>query len=36
MEGGSWRKLEEDAFLIEVEDEEVVITLEPSEKRYYY
>lgn len=36
MEGGSFRQLEEDAYLIQVEDRDVMITLEPSEKRYYY
>ena len=36
MEGGSFRQLEEDAYLIQVEDREVTITMEPSEQRFYY
>lgn len=36
MEGGDWKELEEDVYLIEVEDRDAEITLEPSEQRYYY
>ena len=36
VEGGSFVKLEDGAFLIEVTEEEAVIELKPAEKRYYY
>ena len=35
MEGGSFRQLEQDAWLIQVQEEKVSITLEPSDERYY-
>ncbi len=36
VEGGTFTKLEDGAFLIEVTAEEASIELEPAEKRYYY
>lgn len=35
VEGGSFKKLEEDAWLIQAEDEKVSITMKPSDERYY-
>lgn len=35
MEGGSWQELEEGAYLIEVDQEQVTVTLEPAEERFY-
>lgn len=36
VEGGSWRRLEEGAYLITAEEEEVLITLGPADERYYW
>ena len=30
MEGGSWKRLEEGAYLIRADEEEILITLEPA------
>lgn len=35
VEGGSWKRLEEGAYLIEAEKEEVLITLGPADERHY-
>lgn len=35
VEGGSFKKLEDGAYLIEVEDREAVIWMEPADERYY-
>ncbi len=35
MEGGSWQELEEGAYLIEVDQNQVTVTLEPAEERFY-
>ena len=35
MEGGTWQELEKDAYLIEVEENEVTLTLEPADRRFY-
>lgn len=35
VEGGSFKKLEDGAYLIEVEDREAVIRMEPADERYY-
>lgn len=35
MEGGSWQKLEEGAYLIEVQEEEVILTLDSTDRRFY-
>lgn len=35
MEGGSWIRLEKNAYLLEVRDKEVTITLEPDDNRFY-
>ncbi len=35
MEGGSWQKLEEGAFLIEVTGSEAALTLESTDERFY-
>lgn len=35
VDGGSFRKLEDGAYLIEAEDGEAVIWLQPADKRYY-
>ena len=35
VEGGSWKRLEEGAYLISADEEEVLITLEPADERYY-
>ena len=36
VEGGSWKQLEEGAYLISAEEEEVSITLEPADERYFW
>lgn len=36
VEGGSFQKVEEDAWLIQAEKENVTITLGPSDTSYYY
>ena len=35
MEGGNWQKLEEGAYLIEVAQSDVTLTLEPADQRFY-
>lgn len=35
LEGGSWRRLEKDAYLIEAQGGEVIITMEPADARFY-
>lgn len=35
MEGGSWQKLEEDAYLLEVTQSEVTLTMESTDRRFY-
>ena len=35
MEGGSWKRLEKDAYLLAVREGEVIITLEPADERVY-
>lgn len=35
MEGGSWQEIEKDAYLIEVRESQVTLTLEPNDKRFY-
>lgn len=35
MEGGSWKRLEKDAYLLTVREGEVMITLEPADERIY-
>ena len=35
VEGGSFKKLEDGAYLIEVSDREAVIWMEPADERYY-
>ena len=35
MEGGSWQKLEEGAYLIEVQEEEVTLTLDSTDTPFY-
>ena len=35
LEGGSWKRLEKGAYLIEADSEEVVITLAPEDVRFY-
>ena len=35
MDGGSWEKLEEGAYLVEVTQEDVVLTLGAADQRHY-
>lgn len=35
IEGGSWQELEKDAYLIEVRESQVTLTLEPADERFY-
>lgn len=35
VEGGNWKILEDGAYLIEVQEKSVTITLEPADERYY-
>lgn len=36
VKGGTFKELEEGAWLIQAEDEKIVITMEPSDESYYY
>ena len=35
MKGGSWQKLEEGAYLIEVTESKAVLILKPADVRFY-
>ena len=36
IEGGSFKELEEGAYLVEAEEKEIKILLKPADERYYY